>query len=107
MQRKPTGDPVLDAEIERAMRPYRGLLPPEMQEVFEDMLVAAYTEDPRGKAILAGLRERVAPGKSASRAIVSEEGVPGEGQPDGVSRGGGRGGKGGARGSHRGKGGGR
>lgn len=105
MQRKPTGDPVLDAEIERAMRPYRDLLPPEMQEVFEDMLVAAYTEDPRGKAIVAGLRERVVPGKSATRAIVSEGGAPNEARPDDASQAGARGGKRGTRGSPGGKGG--
>jgi hypothetical protein len=54
------------------MVPYRPLLPPEMQDVFEDLLVMAFTEHPVGQAVLARLRPRVEPSGSGKRAILSD-----------------------------------
>jgi hypothetical protein len=61
------------------MVPYRPLLPPEMQDVFEDLIVMAFTEHPVGQAILARLRPRVEPSGSGKRAILSdvEKAAPG------------------------------
>jgi hypothetical protein len=86
MPRKPTGDAVLEAEIERAMRPYRALLPAEMQEVFEDILVMAYTEHPAGQRILGRLRPHAEPGGSGRRAIVKELGDGEEPRADSASQ---------------------
>lgn len=69
---KPTGDSHLDAEIDRAMVPYRSLLPPEMQEVFEDLLMMAFTEHPVGQAILSRMRPRAAPNGSGKRGILDD-----------------------------------
>lgn len=85
MPRKPTGDDVLEAEIERAMRPYRRLLPPEMQEVFEDLLVMAYTEHPAGQAILGRLRPRAEPGGSGPRAVFNDPEASNEPASEGTS----------------------
>jgi hypothetical protein len=78
MPRKPTGDATLEAEIERAMRPYRSLLPPEMQEVFENLIVMAFTEHPVGRTHLERLRPQAVTGKSGPRAALTETGA----QPD-------------------------
>jgi hypothetical protein len=72
MPRNPTGDAHLDAEIDRAMIPYRPLLPPEMQDVFEGLLVMAFTEHPVGQAFLTRLRPRVEPSGSGKRAILGD-----------------------------------
>ena len=88
MPREPTGDPVLEAEIERAMRPYRSLLPPDMQDVFEDILVMAYTEHPVGRAILARLRPQRVTSESGPRAILDDAGPAEAARPDAASQGG-------------------
>ena len=72
MPRKPTGDPVLEERIEHAMRPCRSLLPEDMQEVFEDILVMAYTEHPMGQAILRRLRPQATVSRSGPRPIVED-----------------------------------
>jgi hypothetical protein len=56
---KPTlqDDPTLAAEVEHAIAPYRGLVPPEMLDVLRDIAVLAYTEHPAGQRILDRIRE--------------------------------------------------
>jgi hypothetical protein len=76
MPRKPTGDATLEAEIERAMRPYRNLLPPEMQEVFENLIVMAFTEHPVGRIHLERLRPPPVTGRSGPRAILNDTAAP-------------------------------
>jgi hypothetical protein len=65
MTTKRAHDPVLEAEVERAMKPYKKLLPPKMQAVFRENLVRALTQDPKGKALL----DKVRPGP-----LVTESG---------------------------------
>lgn len=50
-------DPTLAAEVEHAIAPYRGLVPPEMLDVLRDIAVLAYTEHPAGQRILDTIRE--------------------------------------------------
>ena len=49
-------DPVLEAEIERALAPYKALLPPDMLEVFRAELERALTQDPVGKRLLRAVK---------------------------------------------------
>lgn len=53
-------DPILNAEVENAIAPYRDLLPPEMVDVLRATVLQAYTEHPCGQRILQGLREDAA-----------------------------------------------
>ena len=55
-------DPVLDAEVEHAIAPYRGLVSPEMLDVLRDIAVRAYIEHPAGQRILRHLREAIPSG---------------------------------------------
>src|SRR5262245_32670019 len=50
-------DPVLDAEVEHAIAPYRDLLPPDMLEVLRATLAEPYTEHPAWQQILYYLTE--------------------------------------------------
>lgn len=54
---QPDEDPTLHAELERALEPYRELLPPEMLEHFRETLADALTTHP----VAARLLERVRP----------------------------------------------
>jgi hypothetical protein len=56
------------------MKPYRSILPREMQETFEDILVMSFTEHPVGQALLARTRPRAEPSGSGSRAIIEQAG---------------------------------
>jgi hypothetical protein len=56
MTTKRAHDPTLEAEVERAMKPYKKLLPPHMQAAFRDNLRRALTEHPKGKALLDRVR---------------------------------------------------
>jgi hypothetical protein len=76
MPRKPTGDATLDAQIDRAMRPYRSLLPPEMQDVFEDLVVMGFREHPVGQALLERLRPSPATHESGPRDTLKDMGIP-------------------------------
>jgi hypothetical protein len=55
-------DPVLEAEVEHAIAPYRGLLSPELLDVLRDNVIRAYTEHPVGQRILRHLREAIPTG---------------------------------------------
>lgn len=59
-------DPVLAAEMERALAPYRSLVPPDMLEVLRDTLRHALTQHSVGKDLLDRARaiERRPPMKS-------------------------------------------
>ena len=70
-------DPVLDAEVEHAIAPYRGLVSPEMLDVLRDIAVRTYTEHPAGQRILRHLRQAVPSG--SGKVNVS---LPGTGDED-------------------------
>jgi hypothetical protein len=55
------GDPVLEAQIERALEPYRAFLSPETLDVFRAFLADALTTHPVGSSLLARVRPRIAP----------------------------------------------
>jgi len=49
-------DPFLEAQVERALAPYRPMLTPELAEVFRDELILALVEHPEGSALLRSVR---------------------------------------------------
>jgi len=57
-------DPILEAELERALAPYRGVLPAEVLQEFRDALEHALTKHPTGSLLLARVRPRQAPDHS-------------------------------------------
>src|SRR5262245_30420659 len=67
--RSPSDDPVMDAEVEHAIAPYRDLLPPEALEVIRATIIQAYQEHPMGRRILDHLREE-------NRAINESDDIP-------------------------------
>jgi hypothetical protein len=71
-------DPVLAAEMERALRPYEGLVPPQMLLVLRDILRNALTEHPVGRTLLDRVRalERVPPSKSGAETKPGLKVVP-------------------------------
>jgi hypothetical protein len=69
---KRADDPVLEAEVERAIEPYRALLPPEMLEVLRGLVEMAYLEHPYGQRILHHLRPP--PRMSESGSVLTEKG---------------------------------
>ena len=76
-------DPVLAAELNRALAPYRTLVPPEMLEVYRDILRHSLTENPVGKALLDRVKaiERKPPSQSGEEAkeganVGSKTGAP-------------------------------
>ena len=60
-------DPHLDAEVERALAPYRDLLSDEQLAGMKDMLEHALTTHPVGAALLDRTRPRAAPDHSAGQ----------------------------------------
>ena len=62
--------PLLEAEVERALAPYRALLTPELLEVFRDELILALIEDPAGAALLQRVRPVAMVSVSGPRAIA-------------------------------------
>src|SRR5262245_2801914 len=69
----PAEDPVLEAELDRALRPYRDLLPPEMLRHFRETLADALTTHPVGSRLL----ERVKPPPVVAKSgDVDEDGNP-------------------------------
>lgn len=52
-------DPVLQAEVEHAVAPYRSLLPPEMFEVLRQTITQGYLEHPQGRRLLEAIRSDV------------------------------------------------
>lgn len=61
-------DPILAAEIERAVAPYRALFPAEAIATIEDILEHALTTHPVGAALLDRMRPRAAPDRSGAQA---------------------------------------
>jgi len=75
-------NPVLDATVERALAPFRGLLPPEVLEEFRDTMADALTEHPVSKELLNRLRERRVPDESGDEPALgasAAEGAPNQG----------------------------
>ena len=60
-------DPHLDAEVERALAPYRGLLTDEHLAGMKEMLSHVLTTHPVGAALLDRTRPRTAPDRSAGQ----------------------------------------
>ena len=74
-------DPVLDAEVEHAIAPYRGLVSPAMLDVLRDIAMRAYTEHPAGQRILRHLREAI-PAGSGELNVTLPGRAPGTGDKD-------------------------
>ncbi|MCC6556829.1 MAG: hypothetical protein IT372_28060 [Polyangiaceae bacterium] len=60
-------DPFLEAELDRALEPYRDLMSPEMLEHYRELLGDLLTTHPEGKRLLERARPRRAPDKSGQR----------------------------------------
>ncbi len=67
-------DPIVEAEVERAISPYVGLLPPEVLKTMREVLEDALTTHPVAMKLIDHLRERVAP--DASGTIPKEGAEP-------------------------------
>lgn len=70
-------DPVLAAELNRALAPYKNLVPAEMLAHFRENLRRALTEDPAGKKLLDRVRE-----VERRKREKSGQGSNGEGERD-------------------------
>jgi hypothetical protein len=64
---KPAKDPLVEAELERALQRYVGLVPPAMLETMRDILEDALTSHPVAVKLLDHLRERPAEDASGPR----------------------------------------
>lgn len=60
-------DPVLVAEVQRAIEPYRRMFPPEVVLVMEEILEHALTTHPVGVKLLDRVRPRAARERSDTR----------------------------------------
>jgi|HubBroStandDraft_6_1064221.scaffolds.fasta_scaffold289296_2 hypothetical protein len=60
-------DPIVEEAIERAMRPYVGVLPPSGLQSMRDALVDALTTHPVALEALAALKEQAPQGGSGTR----------------------------------------
>ncbi len=69
---EPPDDPALEAELARALDPYRDLLTPELQDELREILADALTTHPVGSRLL----ERLRPPVSGE---VERESAPGDG----------------------------
>lgn len=63
----PPDDPIVVAQVERALAPYRGLLPPEAREACEEVLVMVLTTHPEVAPMVNRLRRAVAVQRSGPR----------------------------------------
>jgi hypothetical protein len=66
-------DPVLEAELERALDPYRGVLPADLFAELRASLADALTTHPVGKALLDRVRPPPGQQKSGPRAKPGAE----------------------------------
>lgn len=57
-------DPFLEAELDRALEPYRDLLSPEMLQDFRELLGDVLTTHPTASRVLDRTRPRVSPQRS-------------------------------------------
>ncbi|XXT16366.1 hypothetical protein WME94_39655 [Sorangium sp. So ce429] len=60
-------DPIVLAHVERALAPYRGLLPPEAREACEEVLVMVLTTHPEVAPMVNRLRRAAAVQRSGTR----------------------------------------
>lgn len=71
-------DPIVEATIQRAMRPYLGVLPPAALQTMRDTLVEALTMHPVAVEAVDALRKRAAADGSGTRvrdgALEQEDG---------------------------------
>ena len=71
-QNKPK-DPLIEAQIERTLRPYRRIATPAMLETMREQLELMLTTHPTAMGLLDALRERAEPPP-----LVTEDGQPEE-----------------------------
>ena len=81
-------DPFLEAELERALAPYRALLPPEMLVVFRETLSDALTTHPVGSRLFDRTRPHDITQTSEMREKAGSEGFETAEQDDKPKRGG-------------------
>jgi len=79
----PGQDPVLEAEIERALAPYKGLVPPEMLAVMRAELERALTQDAVGQALLKQARPAPVVDQSGDVATRAADGAPAKAEKGG------------------------
>ncbi len=73
MPNAPEREPVLDALVERALAPYRDLLPAATIAVMREELELAYTTHPVAARLIARIRER-APTVESEELVRGEDG---------------------------------
>jgi len=56
-QKSQEDDPLIAAELERALAPYKKLVPPKMLEIYRGILRDALTQHPVGKALVDRVRD--------------------------------------------------
>ncbi len=71
---KPALDPIVEAQIERSLSRYAGLVTPEMMATLREVLEDALTTHPVALKLVDSLRERTAPDASGT---VPKPGVAG------------------------------
>lgn len=85
---KPAPDPIVEAQIERSLSRYAGLVTPEMMATLREVLEDALTTHPVALKLADSLRERAAPDASGVVPKSSAEGIEPTSE---ANRGGGRG----------------
>lgn len=60
-------DPLIEAHVERAIAPYRAVLPPEALEELRELMVAVLLTHPEVAPVLDRLRRRSPPDRSGAR----------------------------------------
>ena len=65
-------DPIVAAEVKRALAPYEGIHPPDVLATMAEILEHALTTHPVGTALVDRVRPRVSPSQSATVAKDEE-----------------------------------
>jgi hypothetical protein len=76
---KPAQDPLVEAEIQRALAPYVALLSPDALAIMRDVLEDALTTHPVAVKLLDHIRER--PEQDTSGVVVKEGAEPASDEP--------------------------
>jgi hypothetical protein len=86
----PPDDPIVVAHVERALAPYRDILPPEAREACEEVLVMVLTTHPEVAPMVNRLRRAAAVQRSGTRPREAARPARGAAALTGGSREGGR-----------------
>jgi hypothetical protein len=61
---EPHPDPIIEADIQRALKPYAGMAPPSLLQTMRETMEEALETDPRAIALRERIRARAVPDKS-------------------------------------------